>query len=207
MIILQGIVFHLHSITNPILTPSSPTGAATINATLTEPLMISPLVFDEYWHKKAGLTQITQFLVNITWDSYNMGRVFRHAANADPVNWTTIAITLGQPQLIIGYYTLPTYMSIPPLLSYNYSQVQNFIYQAGSTLNAGASITLITNTVQFQSIPRRIYLAVQKTNKTLNDPDAFFPITNVSITWMNTSGILSTLPTTGSILSIAKRMD
>jgi len=185
--------FPFTSITSPIVTPSAPNGSATINATLAEPLMISPLVFDEHWYKKAGLTQITQFLVNITWDGYNMGRVFRHASESDPVTWNSTTITLGQPQLIIGYYTLPTYMSIPPLLSYNYSQVQNFIYQSGSTLNAGSSITLITNTVQFQSIPIRIYLAVQKTNKILNDPDAFFPITNVSITWMNTSGILSTL--------------
>jgi len=109
--------------TNSIVTPQSPNGTATINATFKEPLVISPLVFSEDWHRKPGFTQITQFLVNITWDNYNLGRVLRHAANNDPVTWNSVNVTLGQPQLIIGYYTLPTYMSIPHMLSYNYSQV------------------------------------------------------------------------------------
>jgi hypothetical protein len=101
---------------------------------------------------------------------------------------------MGQPQLIIGYYTLPTYMTIPPSLTYNNSQVQNFIYQPLTNVPGdGGSANVLTNNVQFQSIPRRIYLAVQKTNRTRDDPDAFLPITNLSLTWMNTSGILSTL--------------
>jgi hypothetical protein len=179
---------------NPLLTTVSPgPQSATVTATFTEPLMISPLIFEEHWLRKPGFTQITQFIVNITWDPSALARVFRHASTSDPVIWNSVNVTMGQPQLIVGYYTLPTYMTIPPTITYNYSQVQNFIYQPNTTIAASSSATLITNNVQFQSIPRRIYLAVQPSNKTLNQPDAFIPITNLSITWMNLSGLLSTL--------------
>jgi len=178
---------------NPTLTPASTNGTATLTATFTEPLMISPLIFDEHWYKKPGFTQITQFSVNITWDPVQLNRIFRHDADSDPVTWNSVTVTLGQPLLILGYYTLPSYMAIPPMISYNYSQVQNFIYQNQSPINPGNSATLSSNTIQFQSIPRRVYVAVQNSNKTLNDPDVFLPITNVTLTWGNTSGILSTL--------------
>jgi len=185
--------FPISFASNAVITPSSPNGSATLNATFTEPLMISPLIFDENWYIRPGITQITQFLVNITWDTQALQRIIRHAQASDPSTWNSVTVTLGQPQLILGYYTLPSYMVIPPMLSYNYSQVQNFIYQPGSTINAGASATLITNNVQFQSIPRRVYFAVQRTNRSITDADSFLPITQISLTWMNTSGILSTL--------------
>ena len=185
--------FPINVTANPTLTPSNTSGIATLSATFTEPLMISPLIFDEHWHKKPGFTQITQFTVNITWDPVQLNRMFRHDAAGDPVTWNQVTVTLGQPQLIIGYYTLPSYMSIPPMINYNYSQVQNFIYQNQTPINPGSTATLSSNTIQFQSIPRRIYVSVQNSNKTLNDADVFLPITNVSVTWGNTSGILSTL--------------
>jgi hypothetical protein len=180
---------------NPLLTQDSPGSQnATVNATFTEPLMISPLIFEENWIRKPGFTQITQFIVNITWDPNALARVFRHASVNDSVIWNSVSVTMGQPQLIVEYYTLPTYLTIPPSLTYYYSQVQNFIYPPNTTINPnGVIATLITNNVQFQSIPRQIYLAVQRSNRTLNDPDAFLPITNLSLTWLNTSGILSTL--------------
>ena len=185
--------FPINVINNPTVTPSSTSGTATLSATFTEPLMISPLIFDEEWYKRAGITQLTQILVNIVWDTVAISRMFRHDAVSDPVIYNSVSVTLGQPSLILGYYTLPNYMTIPPILNYNYSAVQNFIYVQTSSIAPGNSVTLATNTIQFQSIPRRVYIAVQKTNRTLNDPDAFLPITNVNVTWGNTSGLLSTL--------------
>jgi hypothetical protein len=80
--------------------------------------------------------------------------MFRYDAVSDPVTYNSVTVTLGQPSLIFGYYTLPNYMTIPPILNYNYSAVQNFIYVQTSSIVPGNSVTLATNTIQFQSIPR-----------------------------------------------------
>jgi hypothetical protein len=58
-----------------------------------------------------------------------------------------------------------------------------------------APFTLTSNTIQFQSIPHRLYISVSKSynTKTFNDPDVFLPITGINITWSNVSGVHSTL--------------
>jgi hypothetical protein len=70
---------------NPVVTPASPTANAMVDATFVEPFMISPLIFDELWIRKPGLTQLTQIIVNITWDPVQLQRVFRYAQTTDPV--------------------------------------------------------------------------------------------------------------------------
>jgi hypothetical protein len=86
-------------------------------------------------------------------------------------------------------------MTIPPSLSYLYTAVQNFVYNFAQTYNSLQSFTLTSNTIQFQSIPHRLYISVSKAynTKTFNDPDVFLPITSINITWGNVSGVLSTL--------------
>jgi hypothetical protein len=85
-------------------------------------------------------------------------------------------------------------MSIHPSISYPYTAVQNFVYNFTNTYPSLAPFTLTSNTIQFQSIPHRIYISVSKSynTKTLNDPDVFLPITNINITWGNVRCVLST---------------
>jgi hypothetical protein len=87
-------------------------------------------------------------------------------------------------------------MTIPPSISYPYAAVQNYIYTFNQINNAGVTThTVTSNTIQFQSIPHRVYisLSVSNADKTRNLPDFFFPITNINITLGNKTGILSTL--------------
>jgi hypothetical protein len=88
-------------------------------------------------------------------------------------------------------------VTAPPTLIYPCASIHNFIYQFTNTLTpAQTSFQLTSNTILFQTIPpHRILIGVSKNiaNKTRNDADAFAPITNINITWNNTSGILSTL--------------
>jgi hypothetical protein len=86
-------------------------------------------------------------------------------------------------------------MTIPPSLSYPYTAVQNFVYNFSQSYNSLQAFTLTSNTIQFQSIPHRLYISVSQTynTKTKNDSDMFLPITGINITWGNVSGVLSTL--------------
>jgi hypothetical protein len=182
---------------NPALTSNDPpnnSGTAQFTAEFTEPLMINPLIFDREWWRRPSIAQITNFTVNMTFDPVGLQRLWRQSTN-DYVNYTNVQATILQPQLYLAYYTLPTYMSIPPSLSYPYTAVQNFVYNFAQTYNSMQSFTLTSNTIQFQSIPHRIYVSVSRAynTKTFNDPDVFLPITSINITWGNVSGVLSTL--------------
>jgi hypothetical protein len=178
---------------NPSLTSNGATGTAQFTAEFTEPLMINPLIFDKDWWRRPGIAQITNFTVNMTFDPVGLQRVWRQSTN-DYVNYTNVQVTVLQPSLALAYYTLPTYMSIPPSISYPYTAVQNFVYNFSNSYNSMATFTLTSNTIQFQSIPHRIYISVSKSynTQTFNDPDVFLPITNINITWGNVSGVLST---------------
>jgi hypothetical protein len=179
---------------NPLLNSSGASGTAQFIAEFTEPLMINPLIFDREWWRKPGIAQITNFTVNMAFDPVGIQRVWRQLIN-DYVNYTNIQVTILQPILYLAYYTLPTYMTIPPSLSYPYAAVQNFVYNFAQSYNSLQSLTLTSNTIQFQSIPHRLYISVSKAynTKTVNDADVFLPITSINITWGNVSGVLSTL--------------
>jgi hypothetical protein len=179
---------------NPILQSNGASGTAQFVAEFTEPLMINPLIFDREWWRRPGIAQITNFTVNMAFDPVGIQRVWRQSTN-DYVNYTNIQVTILQPVLYLAYYTLPTYMIIPPSLSYPYTAVQNFVYNFAQSYNSMQSFTLTSNMIQFQSIPHRLYISVSKADntKTFNDPDVFLPITGINITWGNVSGVLSTL--------------
>jgi hypothetical protein len=179
---------------NPLLNAPNASGTAQFMVEFTEPLMINPLIFDREWWRKPGIAQITNFTVNMAFDPIGLQRVWRQAFN-DYVNYTNSQVTVLQPVMYLAYYTLPTYMTIPPSLSYPYTAVQNFIYNFAQCYNSLQSFTLTSNTIQFQSIPHRLYISVSKAynTKTINDADIFLPITGINITWGNVSGVLSTL--------------
>jgi hypothetical protein len=187
--------FPINFTNNPVVTPGN-SATAIFTAEITEPLMINPLIFDMSWWRRAGITQITNLQVNITLDPYAMQhRLWRHDPK-DLVQYSNISVTIRQPSLALIYFTLPTYMSVPPSISYPYAAVQNYIYTFSQIDNTAVTTQTVTsNTIQFQSIPHRVYISmsVSNNNKTNIMPDFFFPITNVNITWGNKTGILSTL--------------
>jgi hypothetical protein len=157
--------------------------------------MIAPLVFDQNWWRRPGISQITTFTVTMTYDPQSINRVIQQSPN-DLVTYNNVTVIVGQPSLTLFYYTLPTYMAIPPVLSYPNSAVQNYVYNFSNTITpAVPTFKLARNTIRFQNIPQRLYISVSKASatKTRQDTDSFLPITNINITWGNVSGVLSTL--------------
>jgi hypothetical protein len=53
-----------------------------IQVTLSEPLMTSPLVFSDIWHRRAGITQINNLKIQVTYDPYALqNRLLRQSPN------------------------------------------------------------------------------------------------------------------------------
>jgi hypothetical protein len=75
---------------NDQLTSHGASGTAVIQVTLSEPLMISPLVFSDIWHHRAGIIQINNFNIQITYDPYAIqNRLLRQSPN-DYVTWNSV---------------------------------------------------------------------------------------------------------------------
>jgi hypothetical protein len=79
---------------NDQLTNEGANGTAVIQVTLSEPLMISPLLFSDIWHRRAGITQINNLNIQITYDPYAIqNRLLQQSPN-DYVNWTSSNVQL-----------------------------------------------------------------------------------------------------------------
>jgi hypothetical protein len=188
--------FPINWISNAFVGSTGATGAAEFTAEITEPLMINPLIFDQSWWRRAGITQITNLQVNISLDPNALQNRLWRQDPKDVIVYDSFQVTINQPSLSLIYYTLPNYMTIPPSISYPFAAIQNYIYTFNQINNSAVTThTVTSNTIQFQSIPHRVYISMSISNadKTRNMPDFFFPITNINITWGNKTGILSTL--------------
>lgn len=206
---------------NPQAGPSNgPSAEAIVKATFVEPLIIPPLVYTEDWFYYPGFANVRSVAVNITFDTAELGRVFRRARNYPEVDWDAgypIVEIIDTLQLIVGWYTMNPSQKIPPILNYKYSNIVNYVTQsdqvvpqstltgtddAVQTINYG-HFTITSNSIQLSSIPRAVVLSVTKRGKTFRDPDFYFPfganpasgpsVPNIiNITFNNQSGILST---------------
>jgi hypothetical protein len=132
----------------------------------------------------------------MTFDPVAMQRLWRQTADKDLVTYNSITVTVQQPSVTLIYYTLPPAFSIPPTLSYPYSQIQNFVYNFPNNITPSTTnFSFTSNSIQLQQILHRIYVSVSKSynSKTFQDTDSFIPIRSVNTTFGNQSGILSTL--------------
>jgi len=98
--------------------------------------------------------------------------------------------------MLIQYLTPQETQIISPLqpLTYPYFDIQRYPTQAGVVVN-GAQTTIQSNNIQLSSIPRRMYVYVRDSNAALyaspSLTDTFFQINNLSIQFMNKSGLLA----------------
>jgi hypothetical protein len=95
-------------------------GQAVFTATLTEPLMISPLVFSDLWHRRPGISWLSNLNIQINYDPASLQRIWRQSPN-DLVDYNNVQIEIGQPSITLIYFTLPTYMKLPNPISYPYA--------------------------------------------------------------------------------------
>jgi len=182
--------FPLVSLNNP----SQPIGAqtASLQAILTEPLMISPMCFENGMEQ--GFVGVQTFTVNATWNS-NLARIWSHMVlpvGQNPVTNFTVTVTLGQPTLYFKYITPKQLMGIPRVCTYPYFVVDRYPTNVGSVAS-GALSQVSSSNIQLNSIPRKLYIFARKQNNDLTflDTDTFLGITQVSVNWNNRSGLLS----------------
>lgn len=160
---------------------------AKVEAVLTEPLFLSPMLFKGLEQGFLGV-QNMDFVFN--WVS-DLSRCWCHD-DGSGVTDLAITVTLGQPQLLFKYITPPQLMEIPRHIEYNYYDVQRYPTSIGTFTPDEIRKTSSQN-IQLQSIPRRMYLLGRRTNATrdFKTTDSYLAIESISINWNNRSGLLA----------------
>ncbi len=167
-------------------------GTANIRATLTEPLLLSPLAYGT--GEQSGLIGIQNFDLTIT-TGYGSLSDLTYMWQHNPAGTTISSVAgtfYGVPQMLFTFLQGAENQLVPPMVSYPYFRIQA-IPQTGSTLAPGAETTTSINNFQLSDVPNMIYVWVKKSRATatINDCDSFANITKLNIIYDGQSGLLA----------------
>ena len=174
----------------PMTVSSNGAASASITATLTEPLMISPLMFGMN-DNQDGFVGVQTFTCTVNWKN-DLSYMWSHS-DAGGGTLTDITVTLGQPSLLFHYITPPITMNISPMNQYPLLIIDRYPTDANAAVAAGGSTTLSSSNINLNSIPRMMYIFARKRNSdlTFTDTDSYFGIDSISVNWNNNAGLLS----------------
>jgi hypothetical protein len=167
---------------------------AYVQFTVEEPLLLSPFTWINSKANNQGLYGISTLNFQFNMVGQVSSRVWR---SANPWAITANVVSYGEPSLIFNFLTPFSSDILPAKNIVPYMNFARYItpYKNGIAPNAPATIT--TNSVQFSTIPDSVIIYARKAKGLLTtaDSDSFYPIKNISVTFDNRSGILSSANT------------
>lgn len=180
---------------------------AEIETKLVEELFISPLVFGGGCED--GFVNIKNLDIDIQWDT-NLDKIWSHAPSATQgenlaefKRFLSLTVTLGdtndKPSVLFEYVTPRYHTPIPKSIQYNYNEIQRYITPIpGNFVFNSEFVTERSNNVQFQVIPRHIYICVRRSPYGLDDrekrvtqPDSYGSIEKLEINWNNNATLFT----------------
>jgi len=176
---------------------------------VTEPLLLSPFIFGS-GHGKQGFygIQTMNFQMNMM---SNANRAWRCACLTPGYTKTVTIDSFSNSTLIFQFLTphpsdflesrnvVPCY-ELPVYRTSNFTDLppgRKFYGQPDPTglFADPAAVTLSSSNIQLSSIPDKLIVFVRKSiaNTLSSEPDYYATITNISLTWNNQAGLLSTM--------------
>lgn len=170
---------------------------AVVQAFIITPLFMSPLLFKGH---EPGFVGLQNF--NFIFTLGDLSRVWSRAI--DPTNpniVTSITATIqgvnvgpnqNAPQLLFRYLTPHENDIIPMESIYSLFDLQRYPTDIG-TVNGDTQVTVSSNNIQLNTIPRRAYFFVRRRNQDLTafTTDTFATIEKIVINYDNQAGLLS----------------
>lgn len=181
-------------------TPAGNAAAArevVITIRVREPLFLSPFIYSGS-HDETGIVGLTQLNFTMSMDAKAKRALRWVLSNTANATKSVSSVQYNNSFMEFTYYTPPPTMLLPATCV---TPLQNFVnYQVPNTLQAannGAVLApLVSNSLQLNSIPDKVVIWVDDTNKQGANgnlvPDHYATVTNVNITFNNQTGILST---------------
>ena len=162
----------------------------TVRAVITEPIWVSPL-YNGLGSQVEGLVNVNQLNLTLRYNT-NSARVFcHHDTGAIPLG-ASVATFYQAPELLVTYLTPDMMQPIPSLQVLPYQSCNEYVREL-SSIPAGNTSTVFSDTIRLSQIPRYVYLFARRNEatSTYETSDAFLGIENVSIQWNNEAGLLS----------------
>lgn len=167
-----------------------------------EPLILSPFLFGGD-QEHSGLCGITQLNFTMSMDATAKRALRWYLSNTAGSTKSVVSVTYTNPYMELFYYTPSPTMLIPATCVTPLQQFVDYILPSnGANLNAGATASLTSNSLQLNSIPDKVVIWVDDFLKQQVPsvgtpvagsmiPDHYATITGVNITFNNQTGILS----------------
>lgn len=165
--------------------------AAVVNLTVYEPMFLPGFMYN-----KRGLVNVANLQWLFTFG--DLRRVWSHdAVNGN--NITNIAANITAMSLWYKFVTPKILQEVPKQAIYSYYEIIPNNQATSVTVASGATTSISLSAINLQSIPKMFYLYVRKPDSSLtfNDADSFMRIDNVTINYMNRSGLLASCPVQG----------
>ena len=154
---------------------------------LTEPIMLSPFLFGNPESNNQGLTGVQNLSFSMSMaDAKRSLRTAKDFIDGVTVSFSNSRVILTylspHPSSLLPARSVVPYYEIPRYISNNYGEIA-----------AGATSTLVSQSLQLSSIPDKLIVVVRKRlqDQTYQDTDSFFTIKGVSINFNNASGLCS----------------
>ncbi len=199
--------FPFNIVANPISVGIGATLTAVVDVFFVEYIYLSPF----YWGEglsECGFFNVVSMDFNITFLSQAGNRFWSHSSALGGLPLNNISYSFGSgpfgpttfannsPFLLFQYITPQETQVLSPnqVITYPYFDTQRYPTDQSPVL-AGATATMISNNIQLNSIPRRMYIYVRQRNQDLyassESTDTYFSIENISIQFQNKNGLLA----------------
>jgi hypothetical protein len=153
--------------------------SATIVLTVTEPILISPLV-------SGKLSNFTSSLVGIQNATYtcNFGNLSRLLSLQQDqgapgvINITGVSVRVDAASLLWNYFTPSALRPIPRSMESSYFSLVSYPTRTSAPILPGGTVSITMQSVQLTSIPRRIYAFARRDDslQTAFTSDAYFAL-------------------------------
>lgn len=162
--------------------------------TLCEPLFVSPMIFGDSKFNRAGFLGVNNFNLNFNVDS-SMKRFFSCAyADATPFSIAFGANAFENSEILMNFLSLDQTVSVPSKICLPIMDYPRYLTSSNvAALAVGAENQYSVNSIQLDKIPDKIIVYARKSlaTQTAKDSDSFLPIKAVTVTFANSSGLLS----------------
>lgn len=162
---------------------------AVLEATLCEPLVISPLLWGGYDGK--GLIHVQNMNVQINWEP-NLARMWSHAAGSGSTI-TNIQVELLQPSLLFRYITPPPTMELPRAVDYDLQDTEVYTSEINELKAPGVEYPMHSSNIQLNVVPSHlmIFAKQRRGDRTYETTDSWQSIESLEMSFANVSGLFS----------------
>ncbi len=165
---------------------------ANLTVTVTEPLYLSPFLFSGEDCLDSGLIGVNNMSLVIT--NGPLERIWSHNQVAPAHILSTIVCNLVSSEAEFNYATPNLVDALPLAQSWPYAEVTSYPTNIPIVMAPGEERPVTMNSVQIKAIPDKIYIFARRSDatQTAYTTDTFAGILNITLTYGNRSGLLST---------------